>query len=136
MFYRKRERVELYRDIWLDIVVSDENKKLNKEFSYHKNWYACAFTDTWRESKGDEWKRSVVVVLNPHHPRGFMDEYVILHEVVHIKNLIFKRLGIKPDVNNDEHEAYFVEYLYQKVKEFYVEVMEKEKSLIPKKEET
>jgi hypothetical protein len=49
-----------------------------------------------------------------------------------MKNKLFKLHGVKNDVKNDEHEAYFVEYLYRKIKTFLDEVLEKEKNLINK----
>lgn len=36
---------------------------------------------------------------------------LIAHEVVHLVNLIFIDRGIKLDINNDETQAYFTEWL-------------------------
>jgi hypothetical protein len=131
MFYRQRQRVEVYNDIWLDIVISDDVKRINKEFKgKEKEWYAMVFRHNFKEKPLDELKkRSVVVVLNPNHTHGVIDEGVILHEVVHLKNKIFKTHGVINSRDNDEHEAYFTEYLYRTVKKFYDEVMETEKEV-------
>lgn len=133
MFYRQRERLEVYNDVWLDIVISDDIKKLNKEFKGHeKDWYATVFKHNFRLNKGDKWKkRSVVVVLNPNNLFGIIDDKIIVHETIHLKNKIFQIHGVKNDVSNDEHEAYFTEYLYKTVTKFYNEVIEKEKLLNP-----
>lgn len=38
-----------------------------------------------------------------------------VHELEHVKNLIFKAKGIKPDINNDEVDAYLIGWLYEQV---------------------
>jgi hypothetical protein len=40
---------------------------------------------------------------------------VIVHEVVHASNRIFKHAGQKLDLDNDEFQAYYTETLYEKV---------------------
>lgn len=121
MFYRKRERAEVYNDIWIDIVISDDVKMINKEFKGHeKDWYATVFRHNFRLNPDDELKkRSVVVVLNPNNQFGIIDDTIIVHEAVHVKNKIFETHGVKNDPKNDEHEAYFVEYIYRKIKAFF-----------------
>lgn len=133
MFHRQRQRVEVYNDIWLDIVISDDVKLINKEFKgREKDWYATVFKHNFYLNKGDTLKkRSVVVVLNPNNQFGIIDDKIIVHESVHVKNKIFQVHGVKNDVSNDEHEAYFLEYIYKKIKEFYDEVLEKEKEIKP-----
>ena len=39
----------------------------------------------------------------------------VVHECVHIKNFMFECLGINLDINNDELEAYTVQYLYEQI---------------------
>jgi hypothetical protein len=127
MFYRQRKKVEVYNDIWLDVVISDDVKAINKEFKgREEEWYAMVFRHNFRENLDELKKRSVVVVLNPKHKYGVIDDGVILHEAVHIKNKIFETHGVKNDVKNDEHEAYFVEYLYRTIKEYYDWVLKQE----------
>lgn len=46
------------------------------------------------------------------------DLSVIAHEVVHIKNYVFKESGVKLDVNNDEAEAYLVGFLFKAIQQF------------------
>lgn len=40
----------------------------------------------------------------------------IIHECVHLSNMIFKDRGITPDLDNDEPQAYLLEFLFKKVK--------------------
>lgn len=44
------------------------------------------------------------------------DLSLIVHEITHLKNYVFSDLGIQADLHNDENEAYFMEYLFLKVK--------------------
>ena len=39
----------------------------------------------------------------------------VVHELEHAKNLIWKVKGYKPQEDNDEPDAYLIEYLYDKV---------------------
>jgi hypothetical protein len=38
-----------------------------------------------------------------------------VHEIVHVVNMFFKDYGIKPDLQNDELQAYMTEWLYKKI---------------------
>ena len=40
---------------------------------------------------------------------------VIVHEVVHIKNIVFDHVHIKLDTGNDEFEAYFTGWLVKQI---------------------
>lgn len=39
----------------------------------------------------------------------------IAHEAFHITNFVMKRVGIKPDVNNDEAQAYLLSWIVEEV---------------------
>ncbi len=71
------------------------------------------------------------VVLNPYHKWSVISWGTIAHEIVHLKNAIFQAKGIIPTVDNDEPETYLVGYLMNKITEFYLECMEKEKFPAP-----
>lgn len=43
----------------------------------------------------------------------------IVHEVVHIKNYIFRNIHQKLDVDNDEAEAYLTTWLFNYIYEFF-----------------
>ena len=42
----------------------------------------------------------------------------IVHECLHLKDLILSFFGIKPDYGNDELDAYLLAHLFQNVKDF------------------
>lgn len=39
----------------------------------------------------------------------------VVHELEHAKNLVWKAKGYKPQEDNDETDAYLIEYLYDRV---------------------
>lgn len=39
----------------------------------------------------------------------------VVHELEHIKNLIWKAKGYKPQEGNDEVDAYLIEYLFERI---------------------
>lgn len=48
-----------------------------------------------------------------------VEDWVVAHEAIHLKNMIYDYLLIQPDVNNDEPEAYLLEHI---VKQFMVNI--------------
>lgn len=43
----------------------------------------------------------------------FATEFMF-HEIIHAKNFVYSKRGVKLDVDNDENEAYLVQYIYSK----------------------
>ena len=43
------------------------------------------------------------------------DMSIIAHECLHIKNIVWNRIGYSPQALNDEVDAYLVEYLFNQV---------------------
>lgn len=43
---------------------------------------------------------------------------IISHEIVHLKNYIFKDCGLLPDIDNDEAEAYLTGWLFTQIASF------------------
>lgn len=44
---------------------------------------------------------------------------VIAHEAKHVVNLIFRDRGILLDVDNDEPEAYFLDWVFEQIEKFF-----------------
>lgn len=137
MFYRSRKILPIYDSIWLDIVVSDDTDGINKEFESNcDNYYACAMRHNFKLEGTDRWRKSIVVVLNPNDSYGSkITPAVIMHESIHVKNMIFQTIGYRCDTGNDETEAYLAEFLFNVIYTFYKKVMKKEKKLILKSKE-
>ena len=134
MFYRSRKIIPIYDSMWLDIVISDDTEKLNSEFEAEPGeWFACVFRNNFQLEGSELWRKSIVIVLNPNHSGGSkITPAIIVHESVHIKNKIFNQIGHKNSTNNDEPEAYLVEFIFNIVSDFYEKIMKKEKKLISK----
>lgn len=49
--------------------------------------------------------------------RNNIDDSIIVHESVHIVNFIFHLNNIKPDIDNDETQAYLTQYIYKELKQ-------------------
>lgn len=43
----------------------------------------------------------------------------IVHEAEHVKNAIWEYIGYKPQVDNDEVDAYLLTYIYKKITDVY-----------------
>jgi hypothetical protein len=52
--------------------------------------------------------------------RYYMGGYslLIVHETVHLVNMIFQYAGIKPDLDNDELQAYLTEFIFGKIQKY------------------
>lgn len=66
-----------------------------------------------------------VTLNHPKHFRHFVVAFTdkkhlsnIAHEIVHLKNHIFKTIGAQVDFDNDEPEAYLTGYLFDKIYNF------------------
>lgn len=49
-----------------------------------------------------------------------IDPGVIVHESVHIVNELFYNKGIKPDLLNDEPQAYLLQWVFEQAMKFYI----------------
>lgn len=67
----------------------------------------------WDEYKG---KNGLFIIVDSSHKQ--FKPSVLVHECVHISNMIFQIVGYEPDRNNDEAQAYLVEYIFEKAWEF------------------
>lgn len=100
MITEKNIIVPIYRYA-LKIVIFDDFKEVKE---------AIPDIDS-NDSKGlllDYGDRSIICV--PPH-----DTLTIVHECEHAKNAIWRRIGFIPTLENDEPDAYLIEYLYKEV---------------------
>jgi hypothetical protein len=51
-------------------------------------------------------------------PNEEISNSLICHESVHITNMLFKYICMKPDFDNDEPQAYFTEWVFEQVERF------------------
>lgn len=130
MFYRQRRRIPIYDSFYLDIVVSDDINKLNRiirEYDNKDEYYAQVNRTSFKNKEsGENYLKSVTVILNPYNKGNLITNKVIVHETIHVKNIVLEALYYKQKANNDEAEAYFTEWVYGEIEEFFNKVMKKE----------
>ena len=100
MITEKNIIIPIYRYA-LKIVVFDTFKEAKERFSEIES----------EDSKGlmiDYGDRCMICV-----PPN--DTLTVVHECEHVKNAIWKRIGFIPTTENDEPDAYLLEYLYKEV---------------------
>ena len=104
----KKIKVPIYGGAFV-IYVTDDLKKVEKKFNLIKNDDLDGFT--------------FKIGCNYHiATTKNLKTSVIAHESVHIKNMIFKDSYIKPDVDNDEPEAYLLEWIVEQYYKFINEL--------------
>ena len=100
MITEKNIAIPIYRYA-LKIVVFDSLKEAKERFPDIQS----------NDSKGlilDYGDRAIICV-----PPN--DTLTVVHECEHIKNAIWKRIGFIPTPENDEPDAYLLEYIYKEV---------------------
>lgn len=100
MITEKTIVIPIYR-YSLRIVVTDSMKEA-------KDRYSDISDDTSKGMLLDYGDKSMIVVPPNDTP-------TIIHECEHAKNAIWKRIGFIPTPENDEPDAYLLEYLYKEV---------------------
>lgn len=99
MITKKTIKVPIY-DYKVIIVVADTWEEAHEMYSdIEDDGRACVV----------EYSNYSIIAIPPHQPES------IVHECVHLKNCIWNYIGYKPMSNNDEVDAYLVEYLFNQV---------------------
>ena len=98
MITKKIIKVPIY-DYKITIIVSDTFEEANKLYPEMHQCNACVL-----ESPTE----SIIVI--PPNPLG-----TLAHECVHLKNNIWTYIGYKPTSDNDEVDAYLIQYLFNEV---------------------
>lgn len=102
MITEKSFIVPIY-DFKVEVAVFDSLNEAKKEFPEYMNDGIKACTLEWSNC-------SKARVIIPSYNYS-----TIVHELEHVKNLIWKAKGYKAQESNDEVDAYLLEYLYDKV---------------------
>lgn len=101
MITKRKIKIPIFRVSLLIVVVDDMNE--------------CLQID----SKVDTASDSCVVDYNDGRVTIFVtgkDLSVVAHECLHVKNSIWYRIGYKPQADNDEVDAYLLDYIFNEVK--------------------
>lgn len=108
MIYIKTIGIPIY-DGYINIVLADDINEAIEHYGLGEKDCSCAFVMPDRKTKGIYW---VVFGLKK------LSHNTIAHEIVHLVNLIFLDRGIKPDLKNDEPQAYLTGWLTDKMYKF------------------
>lgn len=115
--YRSRVPIPLYLG-YLDIILcvdlnqaarSYSNYNLPKDVDYNKHG---AFVESYTDKDG---QMNCGVFISPNCSLS-----LIVHEAVHIKNLIFLNISHTQDPRNDEPEAYLMGWIVDQIEEVYI----------------
>lgn len=133
MFHRKRKPFPIYDSIFFDIIICDNDQEINKELGEPEDetWYASCSKTHFKDENGSN-RKSVTVVFQTGHEFDPITPRLMVHEAVHAKNMVFQQIGQKPTCKSgaDEAEAYFVEWIYQELQDFFDESMKIEKEQV------
>ena len=111
----KKVRIPLYGGS-LFVMIAEDYEKEKKEL--HKDWQPDR-SDFMGYSESNSG--TYVVILNKKYIRNDFDLVsTIAHEADHIVSFIFKRVGIKLDLYNDEPHAYLLGYLVEQIYRIYI----------------
>lgn len=112
----KNIEIPLYHQ-YLQIIVCDDAEKeidqINKK--YPSNIDKFEFSG-YAEGSG---KFNLIVLNKKYLTDEAFAASTIAHEALHITSFVMKRVGMHPDVNNDEAQAYLLSWIVEQVyKEF------------------
>lgn len=86
---------------------------LDKDLSYIENKYGTESLSNCGAVTSDEEEKNYIVAFTDNK-----DLSLIAHEVVHIKNAIYRDCYMQLDVKNDEPEAYLTAWLFEQIYNF------------------
>ncbi len=102
MITKKNFIVPLY-DFKVEVAVFDNLKEAKKEFPDYMSEGTKACTLEWSNCS-----KAKVIIPSYSYP-------TVVHELEHVKNFIWKAKGHKAQEDNDEVDAYLIEYLYTRI---------------------
>ncbi len=84
----------------------DKINKLYPLLSITKSTYACV-----HKAYNERRKEKILVIVFNVATTTPITHGVITHEMNHVKNMVFETIGYEPDLENDEAESYYLNYL-------------------------
>lgn len=100
--YNHTIKLIFYRDHNL---VEDFFKTIDKDYDWDFSDYDAGVIDA----------DYLYVIFEIGDSKKDFDTSVIVHECTHLKNKIFKHINHNLDIDNDEPEAYLIQYLYETI---------------------
>lgn len=108
----KRINIPLYHQV-LHIAICDDVEKEISEV--RKKFYANVDKFEFSGYAEAEGKHHLILLNKKHLTDEPFTISTIAHEALHITSFIMKRVGMHPDVNNDEAQAYLLSWIVEQV---------------------
>jgi hypothetical protein len=113
LLHKKSIKIPIYKG-YIVIIISNSVQLVNEQFPYldvKEEIYASTFSSQFKRYP------SAFILLNFNHDEK-LDHGVIAHEVFHASNIIMKDRQLLPDVDNDESQAYLIQWISNQVYDF------------------
>jgi len=123
MIHRNTEPFPIYDSILFDIIIADDNEEIDAVLEPKDRdgeYFACATKTYFKKDENSIPVKSVMVIFNTNAGElAPVTPKIIVHEAVHVKNMVFLTIGHKNTTKGggDEPEAYFVEWIFGKISE-------------------
>ncbi len=99
----------LYKNHDIIILIGDLSKISKKYDFLEDDGNDLAFTQQCLINNN----KSIIIAMNPKHSEFTLG--IAAHECLHAVNMIFDTIGVIPTFDNDEPQAYLLEYLLNEV---------------------
>lgn len=116
MIHSKKITIPLYF-IDLRIIFANNLSEIQEKYNFTDLSKYSAITF---ENENSEYNECIVAFSE-------YDLSVIAHEIVHIKNYVFRETSMKLCKDNDEAEAYLTGYLFKQIEQFLIKFRFKDK---------
>ena len=85
-------KIPIYNQAIFVIITEEENPKYKAYVDYIDGYITAVFV------------------------KKHLSDGIIVHECVHLVNFLYSHIGTELDINNDEHQAYLTQYIYEQIK--------------------
>lgn len=109
----KKKNVPIYRG-QLMLIVDNDPEKIRKHIPSFNRTKESLYAHTWMFGHGKDGRQTFCIILNFNASRPIYPG-VIAHEVEHVKNMIFAERGAETNPNDDETQAYLVEWITDEI---------------------
>lgn len=110
----KKIKIPIYEQT-LYVSITEDYSKEEEEYEY-----------IWRPGKEDfsgytaGLNNQYLIILNKKYLKEELHVVsTISHEAFHVTNILFKRIGAAPDMDNGEHQAYLLSWIVEQVYKIY-----------------
>ena len=89
---KKKIKIPIYNQSIVIIITEEENPRYKDFVDYIDGYITASFV------------------------KKHLSDGIIVHECVHLVNFLYSHIGAELDINNDEHQAYLTQYIYEQIK--------------------